>query len=330
MYTNPIENDLKRGQFHHLYLLYGEEPYLKRTYKHKLIRALVRPDDQMNFNHYQGKDIDEKSLMDLGDTLPFFADHRVILVEDSLFFKTKHDAFAKYIEKGIPEGTIYIFVESAVDKRNGCFKASVKSQDCQPVLFETLKERDLMTWIGARLRRAGKMMRRQAWEDFHTRTGSSMDLMDTEFEKLMSYVGDREEITVEDVDTICAGQAESRIFDMISAISEKNADKVMSYYQGLLESKEDPLGILALIERQFRQLLLAKEMDAQHYDNAAIAKTSGMPSFYVNRNLNLARRFTISDMKKLLKDAADLEERAKSGRINPRLAVEVLMLSYCN
>ena len=97
MYTNPIENDLKRGQFHHLYLLYGEEPYLKRTYKHKLIRALVRPDDQMNFNHYQGKDIDEKSLMDLGDTLPFFADHRVILVEDSLFFKTKYDAFAKYI-----------------------------------------------------------------------------------------------------------------------------------------------------------------------------------------------------------------------------------------
>ncbi|MDD6667119.1 MAG: DNA polymerase III subunit delta [Lachnospiraceae bacterium] len=329
MYTNPIESDLNRGTYHHLYLLYGDEPYLKRTYKHKLVRKLVRPDDQMNFSHYQGKDVDEKAIMDQADTLPFFADFRVILIEDSNFFKNKHDAFADYIKKGIPETTIFIFVESAVDKRNSCFKAIVKSEDCQPVLFETLKERDLMTWIGNRLKKAGKKMRRQAWEDFHTRTGESMDQMDTEFEKLLSYVGDRPEITVEDVDSICAGQAEAKVFDMISAISEKNADKVMSYYQGLLESKEDPLGILALIERQFRQLLLAKEMEAEHYDNAAISKTSGMYPYYVSKNLNLARRFQVRDIKSLLRDAADLEERAKTGRVNPRLAVEVLMMTYC-
>ena len=173
-------------------------------------------------------------------------------------------------------------------------------------------------------------MNREAWAAFYDRTAKNMDMMDTEYEKLISYVGDAPEITIQDVDAVCTGIAEAKVFDMISAISEKDAAKVLGFYHDLLESKEEPLGILALIERQFRQLLIAKEMEAEHYDSSTIAKTSGMHPYYLSRNLNLARRFWVKDMKQLLHDAQDLEQRAKSGRMDQRLAVEVLMMTYCH
>ena len=82
-----IDEDIKSGQFKKIYLLYGDEAYLKKQYKDKLKKALVQPDDTMNFTAYEGKDTNPKEVIDLSETLPFFADRRVILIENSGFFK---------------------------------------------------------------------------------------------------------------------------------------------------------------------------------------------------------------------------------------------------
>lgn len=76
----------------------------------------------MNFNHYEGKGIDIRQLIDLCETLPFFADRRVILLEDTGFFKNKCEELADYM-KELPEYLCMIFVESEVDKRSRMYKA---------------------------------------------------------------------------------------------------------------------------------------------------------------------------------------------------------------
>ena len=53
-----IQEDIKTGNFKQAYLLYGEEAYLKQQYKHKLVQALNPEDDTMNFNHYEGRNIE--------------------------------------------------------------------------------------------------------------------------------------------------------------------------------------------------------------------------------------------------------------------------------
>ena len=52
-----IDEDIKTGQFKQAYLLYGEEAYLKKQYKDKLIHALATEGDTMNFSTFSGKDI---------------------------------------------------------------------------------------------------------------------------------------------------------------------------------------------------------------------------------------------------------------------------------
>ena len=69
-----IQADIKSGNFKQVYLLYGEEAYLKQQYKQNLVKALNPGGDTMNFNHYEGKGIDVKQLIDLCETMRFFAE----------------------------------------------------------------------------------------------------------------------------------------------------------------------------------------------------------------------------------------------------------------
>ena len=82
-----IDNDIKNGSFRQIYLLFGEERYLIKQYKDKLIKAMVTEGDTMNFNTFEGKDINVNEVVDLSETLPFFADRRLILIEDSGLLK---------------------------------------------------------------------------------------------------------------------------------------------------------------------------------------------------------------------------------------------------
>ena len=71
--------DLKSGDFKKIYLLYGQEAYLRKQYKDKLKEAMIG-DDTMNFSYYEGKDFTVGEVIDQAETMPFFADRRLILI----------------------------------------------------------------------------------------------------------------------------------------------------------------------------------------------------------------------------------------------------------
>ena len=138
-----LQEDIKTGKFKNAYLLFGEEAYLKIQYKEKLIHALNPDDDTMNFTKYEGKGIEVREMIDLCETMPFFADHRVVLVENSGFFKNKCDELADYM-KTLPDYLRLVFVEEEVDKRSRMYKA-VKA--CGSIgEFKQQDEKTLMRW----------------------------------------------------------------------------------------------------------------------------------------------------------------------------------------
>lgn len=320
-----IDNDIKMGQLKNVYLLYGTEDYLKRQYRDKLKHALVEPDDTMNFSAYEGKDINPKELIDLSETLPFFKEKRMILVENSGFFKNSCDDLAEYMSQ-VPESTCFVFVEEEVDKRSKLFKAA--SRVGSAVEFETPKEDMLVRWIVGRIQREGKKITQSVMQLFLSKTGSDMENIDKELEKLICYTLDKTEIAAADVEAICTGQTENKIFEMIDAISAKNQKKALDLYYDLLALKEAPMRILFLIARQFQNLLLIKSMSAKGYPAVSIAKTAGMPSFAVQKNLRQAGAFKINQLKEAIEDCGQAEEDVKTGRMADQLAVELLIVKY--
>ena len=278
----------------------------------------------MNFSAYEGKDINPKELIDLSETLPFFKEKRMILVENSGFFKNSCDDLAEYMSQ-VPESTCFVFVEE-VDKRSKLFKAASRAGSA--VEFETPKEDMLIRWILGRIQREGKKITQSVMQLFLSKTGSDMENIDKELEKLICYTLDKTEISAADVEAICTGQTENKIFEMIDAISAKNQKKALDLYYDLLALKEAPMRILFLIARQFQNLLLIKSMSAKGYPAVSIAKTAGMPSFAVQKNLRQAGAFKINQLKDAIEDCGQAEEDVKTGRMADQLAVELLIVKY--
>lgn len=320
-----IQADIKSGKFKQAYLLYGEEAYLRQQYKHNLVKALNPDGDTMNFSHYEGKGIDIKQLIDLCETMPFFAERRVILLEDTGFFKNKCEELADYM-KELPDYLCMVFSESEVDKRNRMYKA-VKA--CGTIAeFAGQDEKTLMRWAAGILGKAGKKITQRDMELLLTKTGTDMGNIRMELEKLISYTEGRDVVTAEDIEEICTTQTTNRIFDMVRAVTEKNQKRALDLYYDLLTLKEPPMRILFLLAKQYRQLLLVKQFAAAGLAQSEMASRLGVPAFAVRNIASCARAYSISELEQAVNDFVDAEEAVKTGRLEDKLSVELLIIKY--
>ena len=316
-----INEDIKSGQYKKVYLLYGEESFLKQSYKKKLKEA-VAGDDTMNYNYFEGKGLDVNELISLSDTMPFFSDKRLIIIEDSGFFKTSSEALADYLPM-IPDTTCIVFVEDAVDKRNKLFKkvkelghaAEMKRQDSA----------QLARWAGTILAQNGRKITGSSMNLFLERTGDDMENIRMELEKLISYTMGSDVVTTEDVEAVTTVQVTNKIFDMVNAIVTRKTRLAMDLYEDLLTLKEPPMRILFLIARQFNQLLLVKEMTAKGTDRGTIASKLKIPPFVAGKVSAQAGAFTREQILSYVKGCVEAEEAVKTGKMNDRMAVELLI-----
>lgn len=319
-----IKEHIKTGDFSRVYLLCGSESYLKRFYRNKLRDAVLGDGDQMNSSYFQGKGTEEKEVIGISDTLPFFAERRVVVVEESGWFKNQ-SGLADYIPN-IPESTVLIFVESEVDKRNRLYKAVAK---CGTVSeMNTPEERELKVWVASNLKRAGKSITERTIEFLLERVGTDMENLENELEKLICYAYDRDVITTEDVRAVCSEQISGKIFQMMEAIGMKKQDRALQYYYDLLALRESPMSILFLTIRQFNLLMQAKELNRLHMDSKTIASKLGIPPFSVSKYLAQAKNFPSSVLREAVEYGTQLEEEIKTGRIQDRIAVELLIVRY--
>lgn len=320
-----LNEDLKTGQFKQIYLLYGEEGYLKRQYRDRFIKAMLPEGDTMNYAHYEGKNINVREVIDLAETLPFFAQRRLIVFEDTGFFKSAGAELADYI-KDMPETTYFIFVENEVDKRSKLYKA-VKAKG-HIVELTTQDEGTLKRWIQGIVRREKKQISDSVILYFLNKVGTDMENIQRELEKVFCYALDRQEITREDIDAVCVTQITNHIFDMVNAVADKNQRRALDLYYDLLALKEPPMRILFLMIRQYRILFQVKGLSGQGYGKKEIASKAGLHPFAAGKYMDQAKKFRMSELRAVMEDGADIEQRVKTGLLTDNLAVELFIVKH--
>ncbi len=317
-----ISEDIKTGSFKSEYLLYGEEKHMLKLYLKHLLGALDATDDNMNYTRIEGKQ-SEDGIIEICETMPFFSDRRVVLIEDSGFLKEKSDKLADYFANP-PEYLVVIFAEGAIDKRNRLYKSVAKFD--RVIEFKSLDEKEISMLVLSELKRNGKKIKKPALDAFLNGAGTDYGYIACELEKLISYVGEREEVTAEDIHEICSPQTENRIFDMISDMAAGRKSNALRAYRDLVLLKEPPMKMLALMERQFRQLLGINRLMADGYGEKMIAETLKIHPYAVKKSIPLARKYKESELREMLEEAVRYDEEIKSGLLSDRIAVELLLM----
>lgn len=319
-----INEDIKQQNFRQFYLLYGQERYLRRQYRDKLQKALCEEGDTMNTHFFEGKGISVGEIIDLAETMPFFSDRRVIFITDSGLFKSGGEKMAEYLSNPSETG-FFIFTENEVDKRSKLYKA-VQSKG-YAAEFAEQDENTLKRWVAGILGKEKLKVTENTVQLFLSKTGTDMENIQMELEKLICYCMGRDVVTEADVEAVCTVRVSNHIFDMINAIAARQQSRALELYYDLLALKEPPMRILFLIARQCNMLLQAKELSAKGFDNRAIASKIGVPPFVAGKYLGQAAKFKSAALRSAVEKCVDAEEAVKTGRMNDKMSVEILILS---
>ncbi len=318
-----IKNDIENKTFARVYLLYGPESYLRLNYTKRLCDAIVPESDAMNRLDLEGDNVRESEIIDFAETIPFFAERRLVRIKDSGLMKTGAELLPDYM-KSIPGHAVLVFCETEADKRSRLYKAIKNAGYISE--FGEQNEETLMKWAAGLLGKSDLRISANNMKYLLSRTGRDMNHISLEIDKLANYCHGKTVVEKQDIDSIIGTQIENHIFDMIEAVTGGNQRRALDLYSDLLALKEPPMRILYLIARQYNQLLIIKELMAEGNSSALIAQKSGIHPFAVRKLSGIAGKFSSSDLKQAVSACVAMEEAVKTGQIGDRLSVELILL----
>ncbi len=300
---------------------------MRHQYRDKLVKALMGDADKMNLSRYDGKKTDVDKVIEMAETMPFFAERRVIEITESELLKSGGEKLAEYLER-VNETTYFVFDETKIEKRGKLYKTIAEKGYVTE--FEKPGEADLRRWIVNMAASASLKIEPSVAALILGRCGDDMYLLKNETEKCISYCMDRGVITREDVMAICTRQLEDRIFDMVDMVAAGKKEKAMKIYYDLLACKEKPAGILARLSSHFRNLYAVKQMREKGLDKRSISEKLGIGEYPVQKCLTQISYFKEETLRNAMEEAAQSEQDFKSGKMSDYVALELFMIKYAS
>ena len=318
------------------YLFHGDDD-MSISDAVKQIRASMGdgPNADMNISEYDGENTEVAKIINDVKSFPFLADKRLVIVKGlvTALMKTAHgksqlDTLIETIPT-LPAHSRLVLVERDNLKSN---LKIVKLAQEQGYLRQFTAPKDTTQWImnRAETEYAAKI-ESQAAVALASVTGNDLRRADNELVKLVSYVNEERPITEADVELLTPYVAEANVFDMVDALATGNGRVALSLMNQVLDQDPSDPGfrLFALITRQFRLLLLTREHidTGGSQDKNAIAKVLGIHSYPASKLAVQSRRFTIDQLDAIYRRVQQYDVDMKTGRIQPRLALELLVAS---
>ena len=317
-----LQEDIRSGNFSHVYLLYGEEGDLRQQFRDRLCDAIVPKEDAINRTVYDEDRFRVEELIDQAETLPFFAERRLILVNRSGLFQMQSDELADYLE-AVPDYLYLVFSEEKVDKKRRAYKAAVKAG--RAVEFSQQDEKTLAIWIARMLGDAGLRIRQSDMLYFLQMAGSDMGTLRRETDKLIHYCAGRETVERADIDAVVTVRTEDRVFEMIRAVTEKRRERALALYADLMAFRVQPEAVLVLMQREYLRLLNLISAQKSGRTPREMASALSMHPYAVQKTLPVARRYSEEQLEAVLALLAQGEQDFKQGRISSKVLVESLL-----
>ncbi len=325
---SELNRQIREADFSHVYLLYGEQDYLRLQNRDKLRQAILGDGDAMNSTTFSGASLQAAQVVETAETLPFFAERRVIVIENTGLFGQKAgpeaEKLAEYIKGGVPDTTYLVFVEESVNRTMKLYKAVSAAGFVLPC--ESLDETSLRRWVMSLFAKEKLGITSGALQRFLDSTGDDMLNIKSEAEKLISYCLGKPGITEQDVADICSVRTKDRIFDMISAIADHNSRLALEIYGEMITLRTPPQVILSLMIRQYNQLLQAKELLSGTGERETAQLLHLNPWILSNKIRPVLRGYSTEELTGALGSCVQADTDYKMGKIDAQLAVEKLIV----
>ncbi|NLK72981.1 MAG: DNA polymerase III subunit delta [Clostridiales bacterium] len=333
-------NHIKSDELFNVYIFFGKERFLIQWAIETLKKKYVDESfESLNYNLIQSGEIQGNKIINTCETLPFMSEKRMVILDDFSvlegdkikgFTEDEEKALADYIEN-LPEYCILIMTcEEKLDKRKSIYKKVSKAGCiCE---FASLESSDLKKWISKRFKQAGKEISNSGLTQIIDMSGyydkdSDYTLynLEKDIDKIVHFAGTRIQINEEDIYQTISGNIDRNIFDLIDAISLNKKDEAFRVLNNALLYGEAEYKILALLNRQFENLLYVKLLRENGSDMAGMREKLSLPDFVINKLLRSANGFSVERLKKINMKVYESDKNIKTGIMEAKLALEMLL-----
>lgn len=333
MTAEDLKKMLKSGAVEgNIFLLFGEEVFLKEHYL-KQLTELLKPDmmEELNVFRFSGKSYPLAAVDEAIESLPVFAERKLILFSDSGIFKPdgRSGATAEYRSywekriKDVPEYVSLVFSENEIDKRSALYKYVAKNHTAAE--FTYLKENEMINWTVGLFRTLGKTISPFDAKYLVEITDSGMLAVKREAEKLAAYVQEGVSVSRKDIDRLVTPSVENKVFDMIDALIGKNADAALAGLADLFAVKEDANRILGAIIYNVDKLINTKLLAAQGADKGEIMSKLKIAPFQAGKYLRDCNKYRLEELTALLKRCVTTDSYLKSNSMDNNTLLELLL-----
>ncbi len=311
-----------------VYLLYGEDNYLKNEFVKKAKKSFGEL--QLGINYIQIDESNVNNVISDIETPAFCYERKMIIVKNANLMQKKNaisDKLSEYLndaDKQILDSIELIIVEDSVEK-NALFNTISKIGMIKE--FNEQKISQLITKVKSISAAYGVQIQENVAQYFIECTGTNMEDIINEIRKLIEYAGKGGTIKKEDIDSLTIKKSESVIFDLTDNLGKKNIHEAINVLHDLIYAKEPVQKILVMLYNHFKKLYIVQLSNGQNV--AQNLKLKPNQTFLVSKYQNQAKFFTQDEIRNLLNEFMYIDEASKSGNLDINVGLESVLCRYC-
>lgn len=323
-----LKDSLSKKHYFPFYFLYGEETFLLEESLHELVETLLEGGlRDFNVESFSSFDFRAQQIIDAAETLPMMAQRRVILIKEAQDLKSQDfEQLVPLIENPIPS-TVLIFCGTKVDQRLKFIKAFSKTGAL--VKFQRPFENQIPSWIQSMVAKNDKKISPAALQLLQQYVGVSLMDLNQEIQKLSMYVGEKEQIEIEDVRKVVSRIRIESVFALAHALGTRNRESSLLCLVQLLEHDENPIGILALLARHVRILIGVKDGLEEGLSQSQLSSRLGVPPPFLREYLLQAQSWTEGQLSRAHAALSQTDIALKSSPLSSGLWLENLVFQIC-
>lgn len=299
MNAEKVLTDLKKKSFKPVYWLEGEEEFfIDKIINYAEHHILPESEAGFNLTVFYGRDADWASVINACRRYPMFAEKQVVILKEAQDMKTI-DKLEAYIEKPLDSTILFIaYKNKKVDGRTKLAKI-LKDKSVQ-VTTKKMYDNELPDWTMNLVKGKGYTITTKALLLLIDHIGNDLSRMNNEIDKLALNLGQRKDITEDDIENFVGVSKEFNVFELQHAIGNKDfykAIRIVNYFEA--NPKAAPIQLIfPSLYNFFSKVNMVYAVPSR--DEKAVATAIGVNFYFVKDYVQSASKYSAQGVEKII------------------------------
>ncbi|MEW6685855.1 MAG: DNA polymerase III subunit delta [Candidatus Edwardsbacteria bacterium] len=324
---SQLREEISQRKFYSVYLLSGEEEFLKEESLQLLCENLI-PKTSWGFNReiLYGTETKADEIIDKLSSLAFLAERRIIIVRDFNRLLEK-EKILNYLETTSSLTNVLVLVTPKIDFRTKFYKAL--AEKVHSLVFWPPFEDEIPDWIRRQVEKQEKKITPKASKLLQKSVGRNLADLKNEIDKLVIYTGERRTIEQTDVEKVVGLSKNKTAFDLAWTMGNQEKKQALVLLYQLLQCDEEPLMILNTLTYHYLCLWKIKLLCLRNESKDSIREKTKINKMYFPNYFYQAQRIKEEDIKQALFLLHQTDLNLKEGRGEEQFLLEKLVYQIC-